>query len=148
MTQAVEPAGEAHVFYSSKPRVIHMAFNIAIAPVLLYLLGVWAWPPILPHYIVFAITFLIAVNYSRHRWNAPRLVLDDNGLTCGKFYAADYIYKAEPSLRSVTLTILADGKIKPKVISLGWANRQDCKTIQQLLAARFQRELPDDPQPQ
>ena len=37
---------QSAVFYSSKPRiVIHMAINIAIAPVLLYLVGVWPWPP-------------------------------------------------------------------------------------------------------
>jgi len=88
---------------------------------------------------------MIAVNYSRQRWTAPRLLLDDNGLTCGKFYAAEYIYKAEPSLRSVTLTMLVDGKVKPKVISLGWASREDCQAIQQLLASRFQREIPQDP---
>ena len=50
-----------HVFYASKPRILHMALNIAIAPVLLYLLGAWKWPPVLPHYIVFAMTSLMAL---------------------------------------------------------------------------------------
>lgn len=136
---------EQHVFYSSKPRVLHMAANITIAPVLLYLLGAWKWPPILPHYIVFAITFLMAVHYSRQRWNAPRLILDASGLTCGRFYPADNIYRAEPSLRSVTLTLLTDGQVKTRVISLGWSSREDCHTIQQLLADRFQREVPAPP---
>jgi len=134
-----------HIFYSSKPRVIHMALNIALAPVLLYLLGAWSWPPLLPHYIVFAVTFLIAFNYSRQRWSAPRLVLDESGLTCGKFYAAENIYKAEPSLRSVTLTVLSDARVKNKVVSLGWASKEDCHAIQQLLAERFQREVPESP---
>jgi hypothetical protein len=134
---------EQQVFFSSKPRLVHMAINIAVAPFLLYLLGAWTWPPVLQHYIVFTITFLMAVHYARQRWQLPRLVLDANGLTCGRFYPADNIYRAEPSLRSVTLTVLADGRVKNKIISLGWASREDCQAIQQLLASRFQRELPE-----
>jgi hypothetical protein len=133
---------EQHVFYSSKTRLVHMAINIAIAPVLLYLLGAWAWPPILPHYIVFVITGLMAVHFARRRWNEPRLVLDANGLLCGKFYSADNIYKAEPAMRSISLTLLTEGRVKNKIVSLGWASREDCQTIQQLLAERFQREVP------
>ena len=143
MNDGTETADEEHVFYSSKPRLVHMAINIAVAPILLYLLGAWAWPPVLPHFIVFAITFLMALHYARQRWQLPRLVLNANGLTCGRFYPADNIYRAEPSMRSVTLTLLADGQVKNQVISLGWASRDDCRTIQQLLATRFQRELPE-----
>lgn len=143
MNDAPETAEQKQVFYSSKPRLIHIALNIALAPALLYLLGAWKWPPVLPHYIVFAITALMALHYARQRWHAPRLLLDDAGLTCGKFFAADNIYRAEPSLRSVTLTVLADGQVKTRVVSLGWASREDCRAIQQLLAARFQRELPE-----
>jgi hypothetical protein len=69
-------------------------------------------------------------------------VLDESGLTCGVFYPIDNIYKAEGSIRSVTLTILKDGKVKEKIISLGWASREDYKTIVQLLSQRFQREVP------
>jgi len=143
MTEENVPASEQHVFYSSKTRLLHMAINIAIAPVLLYLLGAWAWPPVLPHYIVFVITVLMAVHYARQRWNLPRLVLDANGLLCGRFYPADNIYRAEPSLRSITLTLLTEGRVKTKVVSLGWASREDCLAIQQLLAERFQREVPE-----
>ena len=64
MNDASDPADEPQVFYSSKPRLFHMALNIAIAPVLLYLLGVWPWPPLLPHYIVFAITTLMALRFA------------------------------------------------------------------------------------
>jgi len=131
-----------HLFYSSKPRIVHVALNIALAPILLYLLGAWAWPPELPHYIVFAITGLMALHYARQRWKAPRLVLDDKGLHCGTFYPAENIYRAEASIRSVTLTVLADGKVKEKIISLGWASRDDYKAIVQLLSDRFQREVP------
>jgi len=94
-------AAAKHMFYSSKPRVIHMALNIALAPGLLYFLGVWAWPPILPHFIVFAITGLMALHYTRQRWTRPRLVLDETGLHCGNFYPLENIYKAEGTIRSV-----------------------------------------------
>jgi hypothetical protein len=130
------------VFYSSKPRIVHMALNIALAPVLLYLLGAWSWPPLLPHYIVFAITALMALHYARRHWSTPRLVLDEKGLQCGSFYAADDIYRAEPAIRSVVLTVLRDGKVKEKIISLGWASRDDYKTLVHLLTQRFQREVP------
>jgi hypothetical protein len=40
------------------------------------------------------------------------------------------------------LTILKDGKVKDKVVSLGWANREDYKAIIALLTERFQREVP------
>ena len=138
-------AAAKHMFYSSKPRVIHMALNIALAPVLLYFLGVWAWPPILPHFIVFAITGLMALYYTRQRWTMPRLVLDETGLHCGNFYPLENIYKAEGTIRSVKLTVLKDGKVKEKIISLGWASAEDCRIIKQLLSERFQREVPKTP---
>ena len=130
-------------FYSSKPRLIHMAANILFAPILLYLVGIWSWPPTAPHYIVFAITLLMAVHYLRQRWHTPRLVLDDKGLLCGSFYSAENIYRADPTLRSVQLTILKDGKVKQKIVSLGWANKNDYRAIVQLLSERFKREVPE-----
>ena len=133
---------ETRVFYASKPRIIHMSLNIALAPVLLYLLGAWSLPPVLPHYIVFGITALMALNYARRHWNTPRLVLDETGLSCGKFYPAETIYKAVPSFRAVVLTLLQDGQVKEKILSLGWSSRDDFKTISALLADRFQREIP------
>ncbi len=138
-------AAAKHMFYSSKPRVIHMALNIALAPGLLYFLGVWAWPPILPHFIVFAITGLMALHYTRQRWTRPRLVLDETGLHCGNFYPLENIYKAEGTIRSVKLTVLKDGKVKEIIIRLGWASAEDCRTIKQLLSERFQREVPKTP---
>ena len=131
-----------HVFYASKPRILHMALNITLAPILLYLLGAWSWPPLLPHYIVFAITALMGLHYARRHWSTPRLVLDEEGLHCGDFYATDEIYKAVPAMRSVVLTVLRDGKVKDKVISLGWSSRDDYRVIVQLLGERFQRDVP------
>jgi len=135
-------SANTQVFYASKPRILHMAANIALAPVLLYLLGAWSWPPQLPHYIVFVITTLMALHYARRQWSTPRLVLDDSGLHCGAFYASDHIYRATPAIRSVVLTILKDGKVKDKVISLGWSSREDYRAIVSLLSERFQREVP------
>ena len=43
---------------------------------------------------------------------------------------------------AVVLTVLREGKVKEKIVSLGWASRDDYKTIVQLLAERFQREVP------
>jgi len=120
-----------------------MAVNIAVAPLLLYLLGVWPWPPAVQHYIVFAITLLIALNYLRQRWHNPRLVLDDKGLFCGAFYPAENIYRADATLRSVQLTILKNGKVKQKIVSLGWASKDDYRAIVQLLGERFKREVPE-----
>lgn len=134
---------ESIKFYSSKPRLIHMAANILFAPILLYLLGVWPWPPTVQHYIVFAITLLIAINYLRQRWHTPRLILDDKGLFCGSFYPAENIYRADPTLRSVQLTMLKDGKVKQKIVSLGWASKEDYRSIVQLLSERFKREVPE-----
>ena len=133
---------DPQVFYSSKPRVVHVASNIALAPILLDLAGLWAWPPVLPHYIVFAITFLMAGQYARVRWHAPRLVLDDKGLFCGKFYPIDTIYRAEVAMRAIRLTVLVDGRVTQKTLGLGWASNDDFKKIVELLTTRFQREVP------
>jgi hypothetical protein len=42
----------------------------------------------------------------------------------------------------VVLTILKDGKVKDKVVSLGWSSREDYRSIVTLLSERFQREVP------
>ena len=127
------------VFYSSKPRLVHVALNIALAPVLLYLVGLWSLPPTLPHYVTFAITGLIAHRYARQRWSQPRLVLDEDGLHCGGFYPADSIQRVDTVMRALKLQVLVDGAVSEKVIGLGWASNDDFKRIVQLLTARFNR---------
>lgn len=143
MNESPADSAAAQAFYARKSHLIHWALNIALAPVLLYLLGAWKWPPEVPHYIVFAITTVLGIRFARRRWRTPQLVLDEEGLFCGRFYAAENIYRAEPSWRSVTLTFLNDGRAQTRVIGLGWASRDDCQRIQQLLAERFQREVPE-----
>ena len=125
------------VFYSSKPRLVHVALNIALAPVLLYLFGIWSLPPTLPHYITFAITGLIGHRYARRRWSTPRLVLDDDGLHCGEFYPAESIQRVDRVMRAMKLRVLVDGAVQDRVISLGWASNADFKVIVALLHDRF-----------
>ena len=131
-------------FYSSKPRLIHMAANIALAPILLYLVGIWPWPPTLPHYITFAITGLIAMRYARQRWHQPRLVIDAQGLRCGEFYPWESIRNVETVMRAFKLTLLEDGKVRQKVLNLGWASNDDFKAIVQLLGERFQQQASEN----
>ena len=125
------------IFYSSKPRLLHMAANILIAPALLYLVGLWAWPPTMPHYVTFFVTGLIAMRYVKQRWGSPRLVFDSEGFYCREYYPAESIQKVEPVLRSIRLSLLKDGESKDKVVSLGWASNDDFKTIIILAVDRF-----------
>jgi hypothetical protein len=124
-------------FRSSKPRLVHMTLNIALAPALLYLVGIWPWPPTLPHYITFAITGLIAHRYARQRWNRPRLIVDQRGLTCGDFYSWESIRQVQTVMRALKLTLMQDGEVKQKVLNLGWASNDDFKTIVHLISQRF-----------
>ena len=143
MNDSIETTNNEHVFYPSKPRVIHMAINIALAPVLLYLLGIWPWPPTLPHYVTFFITGLIGMRYARQRLGQARLALDDKGLYCGEFYPAESIRNVQTVMRALKLTLLQDGEVREKIINLGWASNDDFKTIVQLVSKRFQREAPE-----
>jgi hypothetical protein len=127
-------------FYSSKPRLVHMAANIALAPVLLYLVGIWPWPPTMPHYITFAITGLIAMRYARQRWHQPRLIINHEGIYCGNFYSWEAIRNMQTVMRAVKLTLMQeDGTVREKVLNLGWASNSDFKTIVQVLGERYQQ---------
>ena len=127
-----------HVFYSSKPRVVHIAVNIAVAPILLYLLGIWPWPPTVPHYLTFLITGLIGFRYAKQRIGRPRLVLDDQGLHFDRLYPTESIRGAQRVLRAVKLTLIQDdGQVQEKVINLGWASNNDFPVIVKLLTERF-----------
>ena len=128
-------------FFSSKPRLLHVAANIALAPALLYLVGLWPWPPTLPHYITFGITGLIAMRYARMRWHQPRLVIDERGLTCGAFYPWESIRHVQTVMRAFKLTLMHDdGTVSQKVLNLGWASNDDYKKIIALVTENFQRQ--------
>lgn len=125
-------------FYSSKPRLVHMALNIALAPALLYLVGIWPWPPTTPHYITFGITGLIAMRYARMRWHQPRLVVNDDGIYCGRFYPWDSIRNMQTVMRALRMTLMTEeGRVKDKVLNLGWASNDDFKIIVQVIAERY-----------
>ncbi len=124
-------------FYSSKPRVIHMATNIALAPALLYLIGIWPWPPTLPHYITFSITGLIGMRYAKQRLQQARLAVDKDGLYAGEFYPTESIRNVQTVMRALKLTLVQDGEVREKIINLGWASNDDFKAIAQLLDERF-----------
>ena len=114
-----------------------MAVNIWVTPGLLYLVGVWTWPPTIPHYITFFITGLIAMRFVKQRWGSPRMVFDNEGLYCGEYYPAESIQKVEPVMRALRLSLIRDGESKDKVISLGWASNDDLKRIVKLADDRF-----------
>ena len=127
-------------FFSSKPRLVHMAFNIALAPALLYLVGFWPWPPTTPHYITFGITGLIAMRYARMRWHQPRLLVNHEGIYCGTFYPWESIRKMQTVMRALKITVMQDdGRVKDKVINLGWASNADFKLIVQTLTDHYQQ---------
>ena len=127
------------VFYSSKPKLVHMALNITLAPILLYLVGLWPWPPTLPHYITFAITGLIGMRYAKLRWDKPRLVIDDDGIYYGDFYPWSAIRQMQTVMRAVRLTLMTEtGEIKQRLINLGWASNDDFKKILAVIDRRYQ----------
>jgi len=128
-------------FYSSKPRLLHVAVNIALAPALVYLVGLWPWPPTLPHYLTFGVTGLLAMRYAKLRWHQPRLIIDERGLTCGEFYPWESIRHVQTVMRAFKLTLMHDdGKVSQKVLNLGWASNDDYKKIIALLNEHFQRQ--------
>lgn len=128
---------EKLTFYSSKPRLIHIAANIALAPVLLYLIRVWPWPPTIVHLCVFAITTIIALRYLIRHWHTPRLIIDNKGLYFGQFYPAETIRKTESTLRTITLTLEEDGQIRVKTLNFRWASSDDFQVIDDLVKNRF-----------
>lgn len=128
---------DAQTFYSSKIRLVHVAANIALAPVLLYLFGIWSLPPSLPHYITFGVTGLLAHRYARRRWDIPRLVIDDAGLHYEEFIPAESIQSVQRFMRALKVHVLEDGAVTEKVISLNWASNADFKIILELVGKRF-----------
>lgn len=127
----------AQTFYASKPRLVHVAANIALAPVVLYLFGIWSLPPTLPHYVTLTITSLIAYRYARKRWGIPRLVIDEAGLHCDEFIPAESIQQVDRIMRALKLQVLVDGVTTEKVVNLNWASNQDFKIILDLVSRRF-----------
>jgi hypothetical protein len=124
-------------FYPSKKQLIPVAFNIAVAPMLLYLVRLWPWPPTVLHMAVFALTIIMAVRYVKYHLQKARMVIDDSGIHCGKFYPADSIRAVKPYMRALKVWIEIDGKEKEKVINLWWAGKADLQAIFQQASERY-----------
>jgi len=108
---------------------MHMAINIAFAPILLYLVGIWALPPTTIHLVLFAISTALAFRYVMSRWNTPRLVISDEGIWFGTLYAAESIVSVQPLLRNLKLRIRTEEGEQDKMIGLGWARNEDVARI-------------------
>lgn len=116
-------------FYPGKAQLIPVAFNIALAPMLLYLLGLWPWPPTTLHLGVFFITTIMAFRFVKSRLGKPRLVFDDKGIHFGKSFAAADIRGVKPYMRALKVWVNKDGKVSEKVINLWWASKKDLQAI-------------------
>ncbi len=114
-----------------------MAINIAFAPALLYLVGLWQWPPGVPHLLVFAITTVLAFRYLKPRWTQPQLTLDERGLYCGRLYSTASIQRVTPIVRALKLELSDENGVSEKTLNLNWASRDDFKTIVETTSGRF-----------
>lgn len=123
-------------YFFSRPRLIHIASNIALSPILLYLIGLWPWPPTLPHLIVFAITGIIAVRYVKKRWTTPQMVIDENAIHCGGVYPFEDIVKVEQVMRSLRITMRTEQQEATSVVSLNWSKATDLEEILQIVNER------------
>ena len=125
------------IFYSSKPRLVHIGLNIALAPGLLYLFGLWSLPPTLPHYIMFFITGLIAHRFVRQRWDRPRLIIDDTHIDFGEQIPIESIDRVERFMRALKVQYSVEGTAQEKVIGLSWASNADFRSIVALVDQRI-----------
>ena len=124
-------------FFPGKKQLIPLAFNIAVAPMLLYLFGLWPWPPTILHLAVFALTGVMAVRFVKHHLKKARMVIDDSGIHCGRSYPADSIRGVKPYMRALKVWVEIDGKEKEKVINLWWASKEDLQAIFQQASERY-----------
>jgi hypothetical protein len=116
-------------FFFSRPKLIHIASNIALSPILVYLIGLWPWPPALPHLIVFIIAGAIALRYVKKRWATPQMVINEHAIHCGGVYSFDDIVKVEQVMRSLRITARSEQGEETQVVGLGWAKRADFEEI-------------------
>ena len=80
---------------------------------------------------------LIAMRYARMRWHQPRLLVNHEGIYCGTFYPWESIRKMQTVMRALKITVMQDdGRVKEKVLNLGWASNADFKLIVEILTAR------------
>ena len=118
-----------HSFCYSKGRIIHVAINIALSPVLFIVVGVWSWPPTGMQALIYLASFLAAVAYSRYRWQQPVLFIDDNGIRGKKSFEFASLEKCALIFRSLRLKLSADKGGQEEVLNLNWASKEDIQKI-------------------
>jgi hypothetical protein len=134
-----ETAGlEPVTFYPGKKQLLPIAFNIAVAPMLLYLLGLWAWPPSLVHLVAFVFTSLIAIRFVRSHQAQPALMFDQEGIRLKRqFYPVEQIKAVKPYMRTLKIQLEIDGKTSEKVVNLWWAGGDIIESIYREATTRY-----------
>ena len=125
------------VFYPGKLRLIHVAINLALMPLLLYLFKIWSWPPTLIHMGVFALSAMMAIRFYRLRMGKPRLVFDDAGLHGEVSYASADIRGVKPTLGALSIRVDEESGSKEHLINLWWASKADMREISRLALERY-----------
>lgn len=125
------------VFYPGKAQLMPVVLNIAVSPLLLYLVRLWPWPPTILHLGVFVLTTVIAVRYLRSQLKKPRLVFDEPGIIGKTTYPAGNIQGIKPYMRALRVWVTIDGKEKEKVINLWWASKEDLQRIFSIASERY-----------
>ncbi len=129
---------ESVVFYPGKAKLIPVALNIAIAPMLLYFSGVWPWPPTVLHILVFVLTAIIAFQFVKRSLKKPRMIFDNKGIHYGGvIYPTESIIAIKPYMRALKIKIDKEGKEKEKVVNLWWAGKDDIRKIYETATARY-----------
>jgi hypothetical protein len=129
---------ETVIFYPGKAKLIPIAFNIAIVPMLLYFSGVWPWPPTILHMVVFVLTAIVAVKFIKRSIKKPRLIFDNKGIHCGGVtYPTELIISIQPYMRALRIKFNKDGKEKEKVLNLWWASKKDIGRIYEIATERY-----------
>ena len=125
------------IFYPGKTQLMPVVLNIAVSPLLLYLLRLWPWPPTTLHLAVFIITTLIAVRYLKSQLKKPRLVFDEPGIISEIDFPAGHIRGVKPYMRALRIWIDVDDREKEKVINLWWASKEDLQRIYSIACERY-----------
>lgn len=125
------------VFYPGKRRLVHIALNVALAPLLLYLLRIWSWPPGAVHMGVFGITAILGFRFYRSRVGKPRLRFDDAGLHYKTSFPATAIRGVKAEIGALKVWVEGEQGLKEHLVNLWWASRDDMQEIVRIASERY-----------
>jgi hypothetical protein len=125
------------VFYPGKIRLFHIAINLALMPLLLYLFKIWAWPPTVVHMAVFGLSAMMALRFYRVRAGKPRLMFDDAGIHGEVSYTSADIRGVKPTLGALRLRVDGEGGHGEHLINLWWASKADLREIFAIAVERY-----------